>query len=303
MIPPERALCIAPGIGASLAVPLHAGSLAALILPTDALPRCGPGRLHATLCRRLAAAGIPAMRIDSSSPGTEDALRHEVRRDLPADRGTVLAMDALEREVGVSRHLLIGTGAGAYGAFHAALSDRRVVGIALINPQDFVGDPAWSAMVLIQRYTQRSSRSMRSWISLVKGRVDYRRILTTVIGRMTSWANGKDALAKARAQAIGADMLALIKRGCRVACLVSDRHSSLDHTLALFGNLHHQDFQSHTICGADHLMRAPQQREEAIERLVAWAVECSAQPSRTTGAMGQPAKGIRRTELAENRRA
>jgi pimeloyl-ACP methyl ester carboxylesterase len=303
MIPPERVLCIAPGIAASLAIPNHAASIAAIVLPTDALPRSGPGRLHAMLCRQLAAAGIPAMRFDPPNLDAGPAIPHEVPSDHPPARESVLAMDAFERATRVGRFLLIGTGAGAYGAFHAALSDRRVAGIALINPHDFVGDPAWSAMVLVQRYLQRSSRSMRSWINLVNGRADYRRIVTTLSGRMMSWVTGKDAVAKARAQAIAVRMRALIERGCRVMCLVADSHLSLDHTLALFGSLDHQDFQSFTISGADHLMRAPPQREEAIERLVNWAVCCSALPEPVDGITGATASDHSGKALAGDRRA
>jgi hypothetical protein len=298
MIPSERALSIAPGIGASLAVPDQAGAIAAIILPTHAQPRSGPGRLHAALCRRLAAAGIPAMRIDAVGVDAEPVPPHQARGVHPPDRASVMAMDALEGATGVSRHILIGTGAGAYGAYHAALIDRRVEGIALINPHDFVGDPAWTAMVLVQRYVQRSSRSLWSWINLMNGRADYGRILTTLSGRVMSWATGKDAMAKARAQAIAESMQALITRGCRVMCLVTDRHASLDHTLALFGTIRHQGFQNHTIRGADHLMRAPQQREEAIERLVAWALSCSACPAQADGNMGGSTCDLGGNELA-----
>jgi hypothetical protein len=300
---PERALHIAPGVSASLAFPDRAGAIAALILPTESLPRCGPGRLHATLCRRLACAGIPAMRVDSPGPGAEAPHPHEVRRDHAPDSAAVLAMDALERETRIGRHLLIGTGAAAHGAFHAALRDRRVAGIALINPHDFVGDPAWSAMVLVQRYMQRSSRSMRSWINLVNGRADYQRIITTLSGRMMSWMTGKDAVAKIRAQAVATSMLTLIGRGCRVMCLVTDSHSSHDHTLALFGTFYHPDFESHTIRGADHLMRSPQQREEVIERVVAWAVKTSALPDQTESSQDDPTGDSSGEELEEDRSA
>ncbi len=243
------------------------------------------------------------MRVDSQSLVAEDMLPHEVRRDHPPEGAAVVAMDALEQATRICRHLLIGTGAGAHGAFHSALRDRRVAGIALINPHDFVGDAAWSAMVLVQRYMQRSSRSMRSWINLMNGRADYQRILSTLSGRMMSWMTGKDVVAKARAQAVATSMLALIQRGCRVVCLVSDNHSSLDHTMALFGTLHHRDFQSHIIRGADHLMRAPQQREEAIEHVVAWAVRTSALPNQVDGTKEDPADDLGSDEMAGDRRA
>jgi hypothetical protein len=303
MIPPERAFCLAPGICASLAVPNHARSIAAIVLPTDSLPRSGPGRLHVALCRRFAAEGIPAMRIDSANSGTGAEVPRVVHKNNLLDQESVLAMDALERTTSICRHLLIGTGAGAYAAFRAALSDPRVVGIALINPQDFVGDPAWSAMVLVQRYMQRSSRSMRSWVNLVSGRADYKRILSTLSGRIISWATGRDAVAKARAQAIAVSMLTLIERGCRVMCLVTDRHSSLDHTQALFGTLRQRGFQSYTIPGADHLMRDPQQREDTITRLVTWAVSCSAIPVQASNNTVNPACAVSSKQLAEIRQA
>jgi hypothetical protein len=303
MILPERPLCIAPGIGASLAVADRASSIAAIILPTEAMPRSGPGRLHAALCRRLAAAGIPALRFDAPSIDAESVVHHGMRRDHQPDRGAILAMDALEDAIGIDRHLLIGTGAGAYAAYRAAVNDRRVAGIALINPHDFVGDPAWTDMVLVQRYMRRSSRSLWSWIGLMNGRADYGRILSTLTGRMMSWVTGRDVVAKARARTIAVRMMALIEGGCQVMCLVTDRHSSLDHTLALFGTFSHRGFQSRTIRGADHLMRAPQQRDEAIERLLAWAVGCSADPHQADDAMAASACDPGSDELAGNRRA
>jgi hypothetical protein len=144
---------------------------------------------------------------------------------------------------------------------------------------------------------------MRSWINLVSGRADYKRILSTLTGRMLSWATGKDAVAKARAQAIAVSMLALIERGCRVVCLVTDRHTSLDHTQALFGAIHHRGFQSYTIRGADNLMRSPQQREDTIVRLVTWAVTCSAIPTQPASTTADPAGGVSSKQLAETRRA
>ena len=63
----------------------------------------------------------------------------------------------------------------------------------------------------------------------------------------------------------------------------------------------HRDFQRHTLPGSDHLLRSPQQREEAIGRLVEWALS-SAHLDQAQGARGAPARGRSGTQ-AEDRRA
>lgn len=138
----ERVLRFGPG--GSLAgvlcspAPALARRTAALLLNTGGNSHVGVGRFGVRLARRLAAAGIPSLRMDlpglgdsDAAEGTDPAMPPDPFGEglLPAARA---GRDALAAE-GASRCLAIGLCSGAHVALRLALQDPRIDGLALFN--------------------------------------------------------------------------------------------------------------------------------------------------------------------------
>ncbi len=138
----ERVIRFGPG-GALAGVlcspaPAAARRTAALLLNTGANGHVGVGRFGVRLARRLAASGIPSLRMDlpglgdSEAPeGADPALAPDPFGEglLPAARA---GRDALAA-TGASRCLVIGLCSGAHVALRLALLDPRIDGLALFN--------------------------------------------------------------------------------------------------------------------------------------------------------------------------
>ncbi len=138
----ERVLRFGPG-GSLAGVlcspsPALARRTAALLLNSGANGHVGVGRFGVRLARRLAAAGIPSLRMDlpglgdsDTAEGVDPAVAPDPFADglLPAARA---GRDALAAE-GASRCLAIGLCSGAHVALRLALLDPRIDGLALFN--------------------------------------------------------------------------------------------------------------------------------------------------------------------------
>jgi hypothetical protein len=164
--------------------------------------------------------------------------------------------------------VLTGICSGAYAAFRSA-ADPRVAGAVLINPQDFVGDPAWGSYVQARRYVGRSARSLRSWANLLTGRSDYRLLAATVLARMRARLTGGDRVAQARAAEVATALEALLARGCQVRFVLSGLDAAIDHVQALFGDRVGTAAPLAVIDGADHLFLDPGCRAAAVAELTA----------------------------------
>lgn len=108
-----------------------------IILNAGVLHRVGPHRLHVTLARRLAARGLPALRIDlagvGDSPGRGDG--GSFRASAVAD--TRAAMTAITAATGCDRFILFGLCSGADNGLATAAVDPRVVGLVVLDPPTY----------------------------------------------------------------------------------------------------------------------------------------------------------------------
>jgi len=106
---------------------------AVIILNAGVLHRVGPHRLHVALGRRLAARGLPALRIDlagiGDSPGRGDG--GSFRASAVAD--TRAAMTAITAATGCDRFILFGLCSGADNGLATAAVDPRVVGLVMLD--------------------------------------------------------------------------------------------------------------------------------------------------------------------------
>jgi len=127
---PERNLL---GILTSPREPAACGPVACLLLNVGVTHRIGPRRLNVKLARRLAARGIPSLRLDLSGIGDSAAansrtsFREQSIRDLQA------AMDQIESTTGIRRFVVLGICSGAANGYWLALTDKRVVGLLMFD--------------------------------------------------------------------------------------------------------------------------------------------------------------------------
>jgi pimeloyl-ACP methyl ester carboxylesterase len=97
------------------------------------LPRIGPHRINVKIARALADRGVAALRFDLAGHGDSrsSAVEGDYRRQAAAALSA--AMECVQRELGISRFIVIGICSGAMHAFRVAEVDRRVVGLLLFD--------------------------------------------------------------------------------------------------------------------------------------------------------------------------
>ncbi len=105
-----------------------------ILLNAGVLHRVGPHRLHVTLARRLAGAGITGLRLDLGGIGDSAASPDMTSFRESAVADTRLAMTGMTEMFGTPRFVLFGICAGADNSIATALVDDRVAGIVLVDP-------------------------------------------------------------------------------------------------------------------------------------------------------------------------
>ncbi len=124
----------------------------AVLLGAGALPHTGPNRGWVDLPRRWAARGVPSVRIDLSgigeSEGDDPSLLTDASFYYPWRTKEVQGvLDQLVQRGLPARFVLGGLCSGAYRALHAALADRRIAGVLLLNLYAFF----WSEELVAER--------------------------------------------------------------------------------------------------------------------------------------------------------
>lgn len=106
---------------------------AIVFLNSGILHHVGASRLYVTLARRLAEAGFVCLRFDLAGIGDSEARRDGLGPVDGALRDGREALDWLQSARGVRRFVLVGLCSGSDMAFHLALADERVIGIANLD--------------------------------------------------------------------------------------------------------------------------------------------------------------------------
>jgi pimeloyl-ACP methyl ester carboxylesterase len=161
-----------------------------LIAGTGANPRFGTSRGAVTLARWLARQGIVSFRIDGHGIGDsaiatgEQGMPYAKQGDLDICAGVDLLVARSGGPV-----IVFGMCSGAYHAFQAALVDRRIAGLILVNLQKFV----WSggeSLSVVQRTTLRTTGfylrnlvSLDMWRRLLRGQINARGIAAALARR------------------------------------------------------------------------------------------------------------------------
>lgn len=255
--------------------------LAVIFINAGLIHHVGPNRLHVRLARALAAAGIASLRIDLSgigdSPPRADHLSiYDLVRREPLE-----AMDGLA-EHGLRRFVLVGICSGAYSAFHVACHDARVVAAVMINPEDLSLDGsnagAEQSVAWARRYWTNSLFRPRAWLNLLSGRVNYRRLLSTLSSQFKSSAAAQGTPPRS---ALQSDMLqAMLSRRLALLFLSSGDDVSREYVSLLLedgnlsqapvGALHREVLEE-----CDHLFTRIEDQRRLVELLVSWTTKLS----------------------------
>lgn len=255
-----------PGISSA---PRYDAALAVVLLNAGLIHHVGPQRLHVRLARALAERGLSALRVDLSAIGDSSVRPDSLPSQELAVREPKEVMDDLARR-GHSRFLLLGICSGASLALQAAV-DPRVVGLVLVNPA--LADESRNSVAFGQHYVSHSISNPRSWVNLLTGRVNYARLVRTLVhGIRRKFKGGNGGLAS-MADVVRAELAPVLSRDTRLLVFLSDRHARFERFLG-------DEVQELQVSGrlslevhpeADHLYSRLADQELLVERVCSWA--------------------------------
>ena len=140
--------------------------------------RAGSHRQFTLLARSLAAAGVPVMRFDYRGMGDSEG---ELRDFAAIDDDLRAAVDHFFASVpGLTEVALWGLCDGATAAGMYAAGDRRVTGLALLNP--WIRTDSGIATATLKHYYRGRVLERAFWVKLLRGRFDAGRALRSAFG-------------------------------------------------------------------------------------------------------------------------
>ncbi len=154
------------------------GDVCAVLLNAGAIRRTGPNRMWVETARRWAALGVPTLRLDVEGIGDADGdtsrFGELAALYVPALVGEVRgALDDLAERGFGPRFVLAGLCSGAYWAFHAALSDERVLAAYMINPRALF----WTPSLEVSREVRQALVQISAWRRVLRGEIPMRRMV------------------------------------------------------------------------------------------------------------------------------
>jgi alpha-beta hydrolase superfamily lysophospholipase len=169
------------GILSEPATPVNPTPDVVLLLNSGTIHHIGPSRLYVTIARGCAARGIPAIRLDLSGVG-DSGLRAGEKENSPYAESARIdvrhAVDFAAKRFPGSHVHVIGLCSGAYHGFKAAVAGLPLRSIVVVNPLTFFWKPGMSLEYADFQITSethryaRSSRSLSSWLKLLRGQVN-----------------------------------------------------------------------------------------------------------------------------------
>lgn len=136
---------------------------AVVFLNSGGVYHIGWARMFVDMARRLAGSGVASLRMDLSGVGDSLSPAGPARAplyDASLSRDVGAAIDWLFAR-GISDVSLVGACSGAYQAFHAAVEDRRIRKLALVNQPCFVYGPTYAIQVEAWRRTKAADVAMK----------------------------------------------------------------------------------------------------------------------------------------------
>ncbi len=251
-------------------------------------PRYGASRQGVEFARRLARSGLSSLRADFASlgdslgsPGKENIISHAF-----ADRTSdIRAMiDALEK-LGFRRFTVQGICSGAYHAFHAALADRRIGALMLVNQPLFALPRRPDEITYLDHrgktplFYLRKIASPQSWRTLLDGRVEIGKTLHSLwvrglrSARLGSRRVGR-ALGLIRKRSFAQSALSdLCARGVRTLFLFSPAKEDLEmfrreFTLEPDALASYRGAEMRVVPRMDHALISSESRQDAAAEMI-----------------------------------
>ncbi len=212
------------------------GKPAVVMFNAGAVHHVGPNRIYVEMARRLAAEGYPCLRFDLEGLG-DSVLRGEGRENHPypatATRDARAAFRYLREAHGYDRFVALGLCSGAHTAFHAALEieDEAIEQLVLINPLTFHWTEGMGLETTARIYDEvayrQSARDPKRWLKLLRGDVNFRRLLAVAAAVPIKWARARwdwfcEALLPAWAPPLARELRRLRRMGRPVAFFIAE---------------------------------------------------------------------------------
>lgn len=209
-----------------------------LLLNAGSIHHVGPHRLYVRLARELAALGHPVLRFDFEGIG--DSVRRAPGRENHPYSPTAMAdlaqaIEALRRDPGCTRFVVMGVCSGAYNSFQAglALEAVDVERLILVNPWYFHWREGLSLDTTTSNHYedvaayQRSMRDPARWKKLFTGAVDVKRlarVVATQAQKMAGgrWAELRELVRPGSASPLSRDLRTIVERKRRIHVILSD---------------------------------------------------------------------------------
>jgi pimeloyl-ACP methyl ester carboxylesterase len=252
-----------------------AGAPQVILLSTGIIHRVGSNRLWVSLARALGAAGITTLRFDLSGIGDSErrrdvgSLRESVERDI-AD-----AIGYLSTTQGAERAVLVGLCSGAYDAFHAALSERRVVGAMMID----MPGPFQTRRHVVHHLWGRLMRPA-SWRGPVQKALHYSRLLLSASPATRDDGEGYIIGARSRAtrERMRDELDALLSRQVELCFVftpgIETNYNHRSQFRTTFRRAaRHPALSYHYFPDADHVFSSRLARARLISLILQWVLE------------------------------
>jgi pimeloyl-ACP methyl ester carboxylesterase len=244
-----------------------------IILNAGVLHRVGPHRLHVALARRIAAAGMPGLRLDLGGIGDSIASSDAATFRDSAVADTRVAMTGLTEALGSVRFVLFGVCSGADNALATALVDDRVAGVVLVDPPAY---PTRRGQLrdLRMRIAQRGSMlEVVRWGKQVAER--RLRLAIAMLGRSAAEDPPSEGRELPPVATFGARLTTLVDRGVQILAVYSGihgpRYNQPDQIFEVFpalrGRLDHRYYAD-----ANHTFTELEGQAELIDDVTTWTM-------------------------------
>ncbi len=260
--------------------PVH-GARPVLLPNTGLEHRVGPNRLHVHLCRALAAAGFPTLRLDLAGMGDSrapDGSGADPTSNLKS------AMDALEARGLGTQFMIVGLCSGAHDAHMLIRADDRVVGGAFIDGYVYP-----TARYFLTYFVQRALDPVR---------VIRRLFRAAGISKGTDQADGaKGELDYFRQPALAEmrrDLSIFISRGLALSYIytgqIQYKYNYADQLQDALPELRgYKRAEVNYMAMADHTFSRTSMRSELVGIVLGWAMRCAGTLASSEPLRGAPA--------------
>jgi alpha/beta superfamily hydrolase len=300
-----------------LAVPVrhNPASPVILIASTGGNPRFGNSRGTIALARWFAEQGVASLRMDGHGIGdaTPATGEHAMPYSKQGDRDVDAGVDFLAARF-TGPIIVLGMCSGAYHAFRAALDDKRINGLMLVNLQKFVwtGDASLS---VVQRTTFRTTsfylRNITKpdvWRRLFRGQVNVSGIAGALASRAVRHvaAAAEPAMAAVRGESsvgmVRRQLAELAERSVQILYVLSGNDPGLDEISEYFGLRGWRLRRTRTVMfrtlrDADHTLSAHWARQRLRQAMATYLRQRYGVAIRTGDA--EPDQSIRRVRQAQ----